>query len=68
MSEHTALTITTTQEPIISTRLRVHFTDGPNMVYKVPGEQWFASAAPDVLLQGSLYVNGGTVKSVLLPE
>lgn len=39
------------------------FTIGPNMVYKVPqGTMWFASAAPDVLLQGSLYVNGGTVK------
>ena len=39
------------------------FNIGPNMIYKVPqGTMWFASAAPDVLLQGSLYVNGGTVK------
>ncbi|HRH66557.1 MAG TPA: hypothetical protein PLU53_09695, partial [Bacteroidia bacterium] len=39
------------------------FTIGPNMVYKIPqGTMWFASAASDVLLQGSMYVNGGTVK------
>ena len=37
-------------------------TIGPNMIYKVPlGQMWFASAADNVILQGSLYVNGGTV-------
>ncbi len=38
------------------------FTIGPNMIYKVPlGTMWFASAADNVMLQGSLYVNGGRV-------
>ncbi len=39
------------------------FTIGPTMAYQVPmGTMWFASAADNVYLQGSLYVNGGTVK------
>lgn len=39
------------------------FTIGPYMKYYVPqGTMWFASAASDVVLQGALYVNGGTVK------
>lgn len=43
--------------PTIST-----FTIGPNMIYQVPlGTMWFASAADNVILQGALYVNGGTV-------
>ncbi len=38
------------------------FTIGPNMIYQVPlGTMWFASAADNVILQGSLIVNGGTV-------
>jgi hypothetical protein len=38
------------------------FTIGPNMVYKVPlGIMRFASAGDQLILQGALYVNGGTV-------
>lgn len=38
------------------------FTIGPNMNYQVPlGQMWFNSAGDNVILQGSLTVNGGTV-------
>ena len=39
------------------------FTIGPNTIFKIPlGTMWFASAADNVILQGAMYVNGGTVK------
>lgn len=38
-------------------------TIGPNMIYQVPmGTMWFASAADNVFLQGTLTVNGGTAR------
>ena len=38
------------------------FTIGPTMTFQVPrGTMWFCSAADNLYLQGSLYVNGGTV-------
>jgi hypothetical protein len=40
-----------------------NFTIGPNMVFRVPlGTMWFSAVATDVILQGALYVNGGTVR------
>jgi hypothetical protein len=40
----------------------VTFTIGPNMIYNVPmGTMSFGSNTDNVILQGSLYVNGGTV-------
>lgn len=39
------------------------FTIGPNMSFRVPlGTMWFAAVANDLILQGSLYVNGGNVR------
>ena len=38
------------------------FTIGPNMIFTIPmGIMRFASMADNVILQGSIYVNGGTV-------
>lgn len=40
-----------------------NFTIGPNVAFKVPaGIMWFSALSTDVILQGSLYVNGGTVR------
>jgi hypothetical protein len=40
-----------------------NFTIGPEMIFKVPlGLMWFSALSTDVILQGSLYVNGGIVR------
>jgi len=40
-----------------------NFTIGPNMNFKIPlGLMWFSAVSTDVILQGGLYVNGGTVR------
>ena len=39
------------------------FTIGPNMKYQIPlGTMWFASNADNVVIQGEMYITGGTVK------
>lgn len=40
-----------------------NYTIGPDMTFKVPlGIMWFSPLSTDVILQGSLYVNGGSVR------
>ncbi len=40
-----------------------NYTIGPNMIFRVPlGIMWFSALSTDVILQGELYVNGGTVR------
>jgi hypothetical protein len=40
----------------------INFTIGQNVKFQIPkGTMWFSSAADILTLQGSLYVNGGTV-------